>query len=97
MKRDRFGEYIDILEFSDLFPFSLWANCIFPLLRIFCSILGSSKDDVLILEEHNENVYLNIRNTKDFQFVTVNIFSNTFSKVLLNSAFTILISFFFFL
>lgn len=59
-------------------------------------MLGSSKDDVLILEEHDENVYLNIRNTKDFQFVTVNIFSNTFSKVLLNSAFTILISFFFF-
>ncbi|ONK76002.1 uncharacterized protein A4U43_C03F22810 [Asparagus officinalis] len=54
--------------------------------RIFCSILGSSKDDVLILEESDENVYLNIRNTKDFQFVTVNIFSNTYSKVYLINA-----------
>jgi len=49
-------------------------------------MLGSSKDDVLIVEESDENVYLNIRNTKDFQFVTVNIFSNTYSKVLLNFA-----------
>lgn len=46
-------------------------------------MVGSSMDDVLILEESDENVYLNIRNTKDFQFVTVNIFSNTYSKVLL--------------
>lgn len=54
--------------------------------RIFCSMLGSSKGDVLILEESDENVYLNIRNTKDFQFVTVNIFSNTYSKVYLINA-----------
>ncbi|XP_065008918.1 uncharacterized protein LOC135639087 isoform X1 [Musa acuminata AAA Group] len=54
--------------------------------RIFCSILGSNKDDVLILEEHNENVYINIRNTKDFQFVTVNVFSNFSSKVYLINA-----------
>ncbi|KAG0464927.1 hypothetical protein HPP92_019091 [Vanilla planifolia] len=54
--------------------------------RIFCSILGSNKDDVLILEESDENVYVNIRNTKDFQFVTVNTFSNTSSKVYLINA-----------
>ncbi|PKU60214.1 oligopeptidase B [Dendrobium catenatum] len=54
--------------------------------RIFCSMLGSTKDDVLILEESDENAYVNIRNTKDFQFITVNIFSNTSSKVYLINA-----------
>ncbi|XP_038971658.1 protease 2 isoform X2 [Phoenix dactylifera] len=54
--------------------------------RIFCSILGSGKDDVLILEEPGEDVYVNIRNTKDFQFVTVNTFSTTYSKVYLINA-----------
>ncbi|XP_073006031.1 uncharacterized protein [Typha latifolia] len=54
--------------------------------RIFCSILGSGKDDILILEESDENVYVNIRNTKDFRFVTVNIFSDTSSKVYLIKA-----------
>ncbi|XP_068654569.1 uncharacterized protein [Aristolochia californica] len=51
--------------------------------RIFCSIIGSDKEDLLILEEFDENVYVNIRNTKDFRFVTVHTFSNTFSRVYL--------------
>lgn len=61
--------------------FFFYCNCIFAIFRIFCSMLGSTKDDVLILEESDENAYVNIRNTKDFQFITVNIFSNTSSKV----------------
>lgn len=44
-------------------------------------MLGSSKDDVLILEEFDDSVFVNIRNTKDFRFVSVNTFSNTSSKV----------------
>ncbi|CAN6449371.1 unnamed protein product [Victoria cruziana] len=56
--------------------------------RLLCSMLGSGKDDILLLEELDDSVYINIRNTKDFQFVTVNSFSNAFSKVyLINSAF----------
>ncbi|KAJ4981174.1 hypothetical protein NE237_032011 [Protea cynaroides] len=55
--------------------------------RIFCCMLGTNEDDVLLLEESDETVYVNIRPTKDFQFVTVNTFSNNFSKVfLINSA-----------
>ncbi|XP_019711275.1 uncharacterized protein [Elaeis guineensis] len=54
--------------------------------RIFCSILGSGKDDILILEEPDKDAYVNIRNTKDFQFVTVNTFSTTYSKVYLINA-----------
>nr|CAD1819508.1 unnamed protein product [Ananas comosus var. bracteatus] len=46
-------------------------------------VLGSDKNDVLILEEPDENVYVNIRNTKDFRYVTVNIFSDISSKVYL--------------
>ncbi|GAB4848923.1 hypothetical protein Ancab_003735 [Ancistrocladus abbreviatus] len=52
-----------------------------------CNLLGSKGNDVLLLGEPNENVYVNIRHTKDFQFVTVFIFSTTASKVfLINSA-----------
>ncbi|KAG9440773.1 hypothetical protein H6P81_020938 [Aristolochia fimbriata] len=55
--------------------------------RIFCSMIDSDKEDVLLLEEFDENVYVNIRNTKDFRFVTVHTFSNTFSRVyLINGA-----------
>ncbi|KAK9165311.1 hypothetical protein Scep_000502 [Stephania cephalantha] len=54
--------------------------------RIFCSMIGSSEDDVLVLEESDENAYVNIRHTKDYQFVTVNIFSDTSSKVYLINA-----------
>ncbi|OVA10529.1 Peptidase S9 [Macleaya cordata] len=54
--------------------------------RIFCSMVGSNEDDVLLVEESDENIYLNIRHTKDFQFVSVNVFSNTFSKVYLINA-----------
>lgn len=53
----------------------------FPV-RIYCSRIGSNEDDILLLEEPQENVYVNIRHTKDFQFVTVNTFSATYSKVL---------------
>ncbi|XP_039117021.1 protease 2 [Dioscorea cayenensis subsp. rotundata] len=54
--------------------------------KIFCNMLGSSKDDVLILEEFDDSVFVNIRNTKDFRFVSVNTFSNTSSKVYLINA-----------
>ncbi|KAL5984838.1 hypothetical protein ACLOJK_038674 [Asimina triloba] len=54
--------------------------------RIYCSIIGSGKDDILLLEESDENVYVNIRNSKDFCFVTVNTFSHASSKVYLIDA-----------
>ncbi|CAI9780751.1 unnamed protein product [Fraxinus pennsylvanica] len=40
--------------------------------RLYCSMLGSNGEDVLLLEEPRENIYLNIRHTKDFRFLTVN-------------------------
>lgn len=46
-------------------------------------MIGSEQDDVLLLEEPSENGYVNIRHTKDFQFVTVHVFSTTSSKVIL--------------
>ncbi|XP_065633941.1 uncharacterized protein LOC112038081 [Quercus suber] len=54
--------------------------------RIYCSMIGSTDEDVLLLEESDENVYVNIRHTKDFRFVTVNTFSTTSSKVFLINA-----------
>ncbi|KAL8231372.1 hypothetical protein R6Q57_001150 [Mikania cordata] len=54
--------------------------------RVYCSMLGSKDEDVILLEEPGENVHVNIRHTKDFQFVTVNIFSTTYSKVYLINA-----------
>ncbi|KAF9608832.1 hypothetical protein IFM89_011870 [Coptis chinensis] len=54
--------------------------------RIFCSFVGSKQDDVMLLEELDENVFVNIRHTKDFHFVTVNTFSTTYSKVYLINA-----------
>lgn len=51
------------------------------LIRIYCSMIGSTDDDALLLDEPNDNVFVNIRHTKDFHFVTVNVFSTTFSKV----------------
>ncbi|XP_052197031.1 uncharacterized protein LOC127804246 isoform X2 [Diospyros lotus] len=48
--------------------------------RIYCSMLGSDEEDVLLLEEPTENVHVNVRHTKDFCFVTVNTFSTTSSK-----------------
>lgn len=56
-------------------------NLLVLCIRIYCSILGSNEDDVLLYEEPQENVYLNIRHTKDFHYVTVNAFSTTSSKV----------------
>lgn len=35
-----------------------------------------------MLEEPDENIYLNIRHTKDFRFITLNVFSDTHSKAL---------------
>lgn len=50
-------------------------------IRLFCSVIGSTDEDVLLHEEADENVYVNIRHTKDFRFVAVNTFSTTSSKV----------------
>nr|XP_028953994.1 uncharacterized protein LOC114822953 [Malus domestica] len=49
-------------------------------IRIYCSAIGSTDDDVLILEEPDEEVYVNIQHTKDFHFVTVYTFSTMSSK-----------------
>ncbi|KAL2552140.1 Prolyl oligopeptidase family protein [Forsythia ovata] len=54
--------------------------------RIYCSMLGSNGEDVLLLDEPRENIYLNIRHTKDFRFLTVSTFSTTSSKVFLINA-----------
>ncbi|KAK3133492.1 hypothetical protein QOZ80_6AG0537250 [Eleusine coracana subsp. coracana] len=54
--------------------------------RLFCSIIGSNKDDILILEEPDENIFLNIRHTKDFRYITLNVFSDTHSRVYLINA-----------
>ncbi|KAJ7944376.1 Protease 2 [Quillaja saponaria] len=54
--------------------------------RIYYSMIGSTDDDVLLLEEPDENIHVNIRHTKDFQFVTVNTFSIMSSKVFLINA-----------
>ncbi|KAK3223123.1 hypothetical protein Dsin_010148 [Dipteronia sinensis] len=54
--------------------------------RIYCSIIGSTDEDVLLLEEPDENVYVNMRHTKDFHFVSVNTFSTKSSKVFLINA-----------
>jgi len=53
-------------------------------------MLGSDDDDVLLLNEPNENVYVSIRNTKDFCFATVYVFSTTASKVTLSSHFSVM-------
>jgi len=45
-------------------------------------MIGSNKDDILILEEPDENIFLNIRHTKDFRYITLNVFSDIHSKVL---------------
>lgn len=44
-------------------------------------MIGSTEEDVLLLQELDDNVHINIRHTKDFQFVTVNTFSVASSKV----------------
>jgi protease II len=44
-------------------------------------MIGSTDEDVLVLEESDDNVHVNLRHTKDFRFVTVNTFSTTSSKV----------------
>ncbi|KAG2724593.1 hypothetical protein I3760_01G025300 [Carya illinoinensis] len=54
--------------------------------RIYCSMIGSTDEDVLLLEESDDNVHVNIRHTKDFRFVTVNTFSITSSKVFVINA-----------
>ncbi|KAH6833743.1 Prolyl oligopeptidase family protein [Perilla frutescens var. hirtella] len=54
--------------------------------RIYCSMLGSDTQDVIVLEEPLENVHLNIRHTKDYQFLTVNVFTTQSSKVFLINA-----------
>ncbi|KAF8781187.1 hypothetical protein HU200_001167 [Digitaria exilis] len=54
--------------------------------RLFCSFIGSNKDGILILEEPDENIFLNIRHTKDFRYITLNVFSDIHSKVYLIKA-----------
>lgn len=54
--------------------------------RIYCSMIGSDGEDVLLLEESDDNVHVKIRHTKDFRFVTVNTFSVKSSKVFLINA-----------
>ncbi|GMY11659.1 dipeptidyl aminopeptidase BI isoform X1 [Fagus crenata] len=54
--------------------------------RIYCSMIGSTDEDVLVLEESDDNVHVNLRHTKDFRFVIVNTFSTTSSKVFLINA-----------
>eukprot|EP01018_Ginkgo_biloba_P003873 Gb_38885 [translate_table: standard] len=54
--------------------------------RVFCSVLGSSESDVMLMEELDETCYINIRNTKDYQFITVNSSSSTSSEVCLINA-----------
>jgi len=49
--------------------------------RIYYSLIGSTDEDVLLLEESDENVYISLRHTKDFKFFTVNTLSPTSSKV----------------
>jgi len=61
----------------DLPSFHLSACCC----SIYYSLIGSTDEDVLLLEESDESVHINIRHTKDFQYVTVNTFSPTSSKV----------------
>ncbi|XP_062102201.1 uncharacterized protein LOC133811748 isoform X2 [Humulus lupulus] len=39
--------------------------------RLYCSTIGSTDDDVLLLEELDDSTYVNIRHTKDFRFVAV--------------------------
>ncbi|CAN0910339.1 Dipeptidyl aminopeptidase BI [Linum grandiflorum] len=54
--------------------------------RLYCSMIGSTDEDVLLLDEPHENVHINIRHTKDFGYVCVNIFSPKYSKVFLVNA-----------
>ncbi|POO02693.1 Peptidase S9A, prolyl oligopeptidase [Trema orientale] len=54
--------------------------------RIYCSIIGSTDDDVLLLGELDDSTYVNIRHTKDFHFVTVTTFTPKSSKVFLINA-----------
>lgn len=53
--------------------------------RLYCSMIGSTDDDILLLEELDDDIHVYIRHTKDFHFVTVNRFSPTSSKVCMTS------------
>lgn len=48
-------------------------------------MIGSTDEDILLLEEQDDDVHVYIRHTKDFRFVTVNRFSPTSSKVCMTS------------
>lgn len=62
-------------------PLNYRTDNFYFIIRIYCSIIGSTDEDALLLEESDENVYVNIRHTKDFHFVSVYTFSTTSSKV----------------
>ena len=53
--------------------------------RLYCSMIGSTDEDTLLLEEPDDDVHVYIRHTKDFNFVTVNRFTPTSSKVCMTS------------
>lgn len=44
-------------------------------------MIGSTEEDILVLEESDDGAYINLRHTKDFQFVRVTTFTATSSKV----------------
>ncbi|KAF7828774.1 protease 2 [Senna tora] len=54
--------------------------------RIYYSMIGSTDEDVLLLEESDEGVHISIKHTKDFRFVTVYTFSTISSKVFVMNA-----------
>ncbi|KAL3616466.1 hypothetical protein CASFOL_039856 [Castilleja foliolosa] len=54
--------------------------------RLYCSMLSSKDEDVMLLEEPQENVHINVKHTKDFHFLTVYVFSTQSSKVFLINA-----------
>ncbi|CAM8882421.1 unnamed protein product [Rhodiola kirilowii] len=54
--------------------------------RLYCSIIGSTDEDVLLFEAPDNTVFLKIRHTKDFRFVTVNSYCAKWSKVFLINA-----------
>lgn len=49
--------------------------------RVFCRRLESSEPDTLVMEDVDDTCYIHVRNTKDYEFITINCSSNTSSQV----------------
>jgi len=49
--------------------------------QVFCRSLESNELDTLLMEDVDDACYVNIRNTKDYEFITINCSSNTSSQV----------------